>query len=120
MRITIETIPHDDQRYPTLGDWTFDEGGNLNVKVSTLGDPDYEFLIGLHEMIEAFLCHKRGIRQEDVDEFDRTHRIFNEPGAHPEAPYRHEHAFAEAIERLMAHELGVFWPEYEQVIEALE
>lgn len=123
MRITIETIPHEDQRpgagINTIGDWQFDAAGNLAISVSALGDPDYEFLIGLHEMIEAWLCHKHGIRQEEVDAFDRSHTIWDEPGEHPEAPYRMQHRFAELVERLMAHELGADWAQYGDAINAL-
>lgn len=122
MKITIETIPHEQHREaagPTIGDWQFDPAGNLAIRVSALGDPDYEFLVGIHEMLEAWLCHKHGIRQEDVDAFDRSHRVWDEPGEHPEAPYRCEHRFAEIVEKLVAHELGVEWAQYGDAINAL-
>lgn len=36
MRIKIEVIPHNHQRYDTVGDWQWDEFGNLFIKVSDL------------------------------------------------------------------------------------
>jgi hypothetical protein len=120
MKITIEIIPHDQQRPEagsTVGDWQFDGAGNLAIRVSDLGDPDYEFLIGLHELVEAWLCRKHGVRQEDVDAFDRQAGIWVEPGDQPSAPYYAEHQVATTIERMMSHALGVVWHEYEQAVE---
>lgn len=34
MKITIETIPHNQQRYPTCGDWQFLNSDELAVRVS--------------------------------------------------------------------------------------
>lgn len=123
LNITIKTIPHLAHRpeagRPTIGDWTFEPNGDLTIRVSDLGDARYEALIGIHEMVEALLCRQRGISGEAVDEFDRTHAVWGEPGDHAEAPYRKEHFFATSVERLVAAELGVNWPEYEQAIEDL-
>ena len=46
MKITIDTIPHNQQRYPTVGDWAFDSNGNLIIAVSDLGDWRYNALVG--------------------------------------------------------------------------
>jgi hypothetical protein len=130
----IETIPHTSQRYPTVGDWQFGStltiGGSLalRIKVSDLNNPDYEFLIGLHELIEAYLCHRAGISERDVDRFDRQFEESGpsvafgdtgEPGDDPAAPYHRQHVFASAIERLMAHELGIDWTAYSATLDAL-
>jgi hypothetical protein len=112
MRIVIESIPHNQQRYDTLGDWWFDPDGTLQIRVST-GEggvpPEHEFLIGLHELIEVQLCQARGITQEMVDKFDLdpANQGDFEPGDLPGAPYHKEHRFAMLIEHLMAHELGI-------------
>ena len=58
MKITIETIPHNTHRYPTIGDWQFlpaKEGElNLSIKVSDMGDWKLESLIALHELVEWY------------------------------------------------------------------
>ena len=124
MRILIESIPHDAQRYETCGDWTFDADGTLHVKVSHTSD-DFDFLVGMHEAIEAYLCLKRGITDEDVTAFDvafeaqRAPNDTREPGDDREAPYRREHRFASSIERRIAVELGIDWLEYDKRITAL-
>ncbi len=111
--ITIDTIPCDHQRYPTAGDWFWDQGQTV-IRVSDLGDPGMEFLVGLHELVEMFLCQTRGISQKAVDDFDFDWEGEDEPGDHPTCPYFKEHQFATIIERLMAHELGVDWFVYNQ------
>ena len=96
MRIIIETINHKDQRYNTCGDWQFMgntalvlkglfklrndlpafvsqeamEEKTLFVQVSKFGDWRYEFLVGIHEAIEAGLCKLHDVKGEDVDAFD--------------------------------------------------
>ena len=37
MNITIKTIAHDKQRYDTVGDWWFDDEGDLQIRVSRVG-----------------------------------------------------------------------------------
>lgn len=125
MNILITTIPHDKQRYPTVGDWEWFGPDQLNIRVSDMGNWKYEVLVALHEAIEVLLCKDRDIKQLDVDEFDieyeknKTEGDTSEPGDHPDAPYKNEHFFATSIERLMAAELGVDWGEYEKTINSL-
>jgi hypothetical protein len=125
VKITIETIPHDQQRYPTCGDWWEDANGDLQIRVSDTGNPDFESLVGLHELVEVLLCRKRGITTEQVDAFDKAFEAAriegndDEPGDDPKAPYRKEHFFATNIEALMSAELGVNWQEYEAVLNEL-
>lgn len=115
MNIHIIKSPSVDMRYETLGDWYFDEDGDLFIKVANdvteLPTEDHRNLVALHELIEVLLCLKRGITQKMVDDFDMGIGKFvpasEEPGDHPEAPYGKEHRFAMLIEHLMAHELGV-------------
>jgi hypothetical protein len=119
MKITIQTIPHNLQRYPTVGDWLFNENGDLDIWVSETGNDDYTFLVGLHEAIEAYLCEKRGIKEEDISKFDiefekqRETGNTDEPGDNQYAPYKKEHFFATSIERLISTELGVDWTTYD-------
>jgi hypothetical protein len=118
MRVRVVVIPHGDQRYPTLGDWVFGDG-ELVVTVSDTGDEEMNFLIALHEQVEAMLCLKRGIAEEVVSGFDMANPSLNDPGLDPRAPYHREHLFAEHIERRVAGELGVNWKDYEKRCEAL-
>lgn len=129
MKITIETIPHDEQRYETVGDWFFDDAGDLHIKVSDMKSWKYEALVGFHELVEVLLCKGRGITTEMVDAFDmqwsRDHpgEVLGsgpvEPGDDPACPCRKEHFFATTVERLLAAELGVDWTEYDSAVMAL-
>jgi hypothetical protein len=116
MKIVIETIPHSQQRYDTIGDWFYADDGTLYIKVSSDIDgfesDNAQFLVALHELVEVWLCQSRGITQAQVDHFDFNFNAFDntlvtEPGDHPDAPYRREHRFAMMIEHLVAHELGM-------------
>lgn len=125
MNIHVEIIPHDQQRYPTVGDWLFNDKGDLYVKVSALGNPDYETTVAVHEIIEAALCRKRGITAGIVDQFDKAFEANraegndDEPGDDPLAPYKEEHFFATNIERLLSQEFGFDWHTYEAALNAL-
>ena len=65
------------------------------------------FLIALHELVEVMLCRQRGITQQAVDDFDMAFKGDGEPGDEPDAPYRREHQFANKIENMVAHEMGM-------------
>lgn len=125
MKITIDIVNHKSQRYPTCGDWQWVNASHLQITVSELGNWRNEVLIGVHEAIEALLCKERGIDEQVVTEFDQEFELTrleddtSEPGDHPLAPYRNEHFFATSIERLFAHELGVYWDEHETLINNL-
>lgn len=125
MNIIIETIPHSEQRYLTVGDWKRDTDGTLRIRVSEEIGNKYALLVALHELIEVSLCEDRGITCEQVDAFDmkfeqeRKPGDDSEPGNHADAPYRNEHVFATAIEREMATQLGVDWEQYEKTLNAL-
>ncbi len=126
MKICIETIPHEQQRYPTVGDYWEDPDGTEQVRVSRMIDWRYEILVAVHEVVEWALTRERGIREEDISAFDVEYErlrerelVKGEPGDNPKAPYRREHFFATNLERLFAAELGVEWQEYEQYVDEL-
>lgn len=107
--IIIKPIPKAEARYDTLGDWIVDKDGNLIINLPGGADvlaDDETFLIALHEMVEAKLCHKRNISQTAVDSFDFSYQGDGEPGDAQACPYRWEHRQAMLIEHLMAHFLG--------------
>lgn len=127
MKITIETVPHHRQRYPTVGDWQFIKPDYLHICVSDMGDPDYAFLVGIHEAIEAWLAVKRaGAGVEKVlDAFDmkyeddRKEGDTSEPGDDPRCPVYLEHQIATGVERILAGLLGVDWNQYDQKVNSL-
>src|ERR1017187_2793580 len=120
MKIIIDTIPHEQHRNTTVGDWFYDADGTLHIKVSALSDWRREALIYVHELIEVLLCKHKGVLQQSADEFDldfearRLEGNEDEPGDDPAAPYVKQHCLATGVERILAAELGVKWKEYEQ------
>ena len=125
MRITIQTVKHEEQRYPTCGDWQLGANNDVTILVSETGDWRSNMLVGIHELVEAFLCSANGITTAEVDAFDieferrRTQDSLEEPGDHPDAPYHVEHRIADTVERLVAIHAGADWHEHEQKIAAL-
>lgn len=125
MNIHLFDIEHSRQRYPTVGDWQIKDDGGIVISVSEMAPEDYCFLVALHELIEVWLCRKRGITQEAVDTFDieyernRPPDDFSEPGDSTKAPYFREHQFATMIEEQVASELGVDWGAYARAVEEL-
>lgn len=125
MNIHIEIIPHGQQRYPTVGDWFFDDKGDLTIRVSKLSDWRREALIAVHELVEVLICKNEGIRQEEVDTFDKEFEEKrlpdneDEPGDEPTAPYVRQHCIATGIERILAAELDVCWKDYENELNDL-
>ncbi len=126
--ISIITIPHADQRYKTVGDWFYevrDGKETLVIKVSILPSWKYEFLVALHELVEAILCVFNGIGVDQIDAFDKAFEAArvegntDEPGDALESPYRPYHCIATGIERIVAALLGVCWKSYETAINSL-
>lgn len=125
MNIKMQTIPHDRQPYPTVGNWAIADDGSIAIDVSDMWNEDYAFLVAIHEAVEVWLCRKRDVTEDEVNAFDiayeanRPEGDESEPGDHPDAPYRREHFFATSIERLLAAELGVDWAEYDKTVVGL-
>jgi len=126
MRITIETIRHEDQRYPTCGDWMFIDDTHLRIRVSDMGDWRKEAAVAIHELVEAVLCRNDGVAEDAVDAFDiayekdrAPHLEMGEPGDSPHAPYHRQHCFATGVERMLIAALGVPWAEHEAATEKL-
>lgn len=116
MRTVLATIPHNEQRYDTIGDYIHD-GEIVTIVISDMQNPDYELLVGIHELIEEYLTHKKGVKEEDITAFDmgyeenRTND--SEPGDSPLAPYHEEHKLATKVEKYCAKILGVKWKDYD-------
>lgn len=128
LNVRIKTVPHKLQQYETAGNYWLDAdagGAVLEIRVSCMRDRRYEFLLALHELIEAFLCDWRRIPFAEITRFDIEYESGRhsgeplEPGASARAPYQREHQFAERIERMVARELEVDWPRYDRAVERL-
>jgi hypothetical protein len=125
MRIEVQTIPHEAQRYPTVGDY-WEENEVVQVRVSEMQDWRYVILVAVHEIVESMLTRYRGITEEAIGDFDMAFErkreeglVRGEPGDAPDSPYRREHFFATSLERLLAAELGVDWALYETHVDSL-
>lgn len=120
MNVKIEIIAHEQQRYPTVGDWFFESNGDIVIRVSKLSDWRREMLVAVHELVEVLLCKHDGVSQQVTDDFDKAFEAKrgpdneDEPGDEPDAPYVKQHCIATGLERVLAAELAVSWKEYEQ------
>lgn len=117
LKIEIKTIPDKEQRYDTVGDY-WKKGDTDEIRISEIGNRQYEFFVAIHEMVEQFLCENKGITDEEITKFDidyenkRKPGDASEPGEDIYAPYHKEHMFAEKIEKMMADECGIDWEKY--------
>jgi hypothetical protein len=125
MKITLEVIPHSQQRLPGSlgGDWIFDTNGDLTIRVSDSGDWRYNFLLARHEMDEAILCKHNGITTEMVDADELKASPLDNPDSfsgYPGSCYQAQHNDALAAEWHMSRLLGVDWKAYGDAFEALQ
>lgn len=129
MRVIIETIPHNEQRYETVGDWYIDsETKDWHIKISDTGDDMANKLVAIHEFVEMVLTQHKGITEESVTAFDEKyedereqglHGETDEPGFDPQSPYMIEHTIATSVEMQVCAAAGISWKEYEDKIYAL-
>jgi hypothetical protein len=122
------TIPHSFQAYSTAGNYQWTKEGLLLIFVSEIGNQDYEYLVMLHEYVEAHLCKRNGVTQKQIDDFDINfekerevglHGEFDEPGDDKSSPYYKYHQVATKIERMMCKELGIKWSDYDNAVNSL-
>lgn len=123
-KIAIDVVNYKDQRYPTLGDWFFEYSKDLeqilHIRVSDTGSWHSNVLIVIHELVEALLCDRENITRSMVDEFDKSHLDSGDPGDEKDAPYRDQHCFAIAVERMMAAAMNYPWIEHENLLAQVE
>jgi hypothetical protein len=121
LNIVVETNEQSKQSYPTVGDWQLRPDG-LHIYVSKMSDQRYEFLVGMHEAIEAYLALHAGISPAAVNRFDKAYEAkgrpgdLSEPGDDPRAPYHRQHQVATSIEKRLAKQLGVDWAAYDREV----
>lgn len=127
MKIDIQTIPHAEQLYPTVGNY-YEEDGVEKIRVSDLGDWRTELCVVVHEIFEDYICKHRGIKESDISDFDIMFeqeradgkwQSNEEPGDDPRAPYIKEHQIATVVERLLASYLDLNWNDYNNKVNNL-
>ena len=134
MKIDYQIIPHAAQRYPTAGDYWWD-GDTLHIRVSKLREPLYEYLIFVHELIEATCVYMDGESDESTV-FDVPYELArkagipapcgckptedSEPGDDEHAPYYREHHVATIVEQLLAWYWDLRWDEYGNEVAKLD
>lgn len=112
--LSFAVIPLAQMRMHDVGDWLVSPSGTISVIVADTGSRRYNFLIGLHEAIEAKLCVRHGITQQEVDDWDTKFPMLG--GDSVLAPYHREHVWATRVERIVAILLGVRWQAYDKCI----
>lgn len=118
MNINIQVIENKDHRPGISGaDWYYDQKGDLQVRVSKMSDWRREMILAFHEASEAIMCRHNGVTVQAVDDYDRPFEEKKDNvtnvGDRTDCPYRREHCFASAIERILAGELEVPWQDYD-------
>ena len=127
MDIIIKTVPNEEikrRKGFTGADWWWDLDGNLQVRVAAeLEDWRERGALALHEAAEALMCRHNGVTVAMVDAFDAEfkgeHSVDVNAGDDPACPYRLEHTYATAIERVLTGALGVDWKPYDERLSAL-
>ena len=120
LKISIRTIPHDQQNYDTVGNYFMGPDGWLMITVSDLGDWKKEMAVAIHELEEYTSAIGRGITIEEIDKWDMSYEGEGEPGDDSRAPYHPDHVFAEGIEKQSIEHWGMDWEEYGNVLSGLQ
>ena len=127
MDILIKTVPNEEiktRKGFTGADWWYDLDGNLQIRVAAeLADWREAMALAIHEATEALLCRHNGVTVAQVDAFDAEfkgeHIVDVNAGDDPECPYRLEHTYATAVERILTGALGVDWRPYDERLSKL-
>jgi hypothetical protein len=121
VNIHILSVPNEEIKLRkgfTGADWWWDDAGDLQVRVaSELEDWRERMALAIHEATEALMCKHNGVTVAQVDEFDANFKDDNEidvnAGDESDAPYRLEHTYSTAIERILTGVLQVDWKSYD-------
>ncbi len=118
MNIEGHPVPLSDIRAKNAGDWKTAEH-EIVVKMAQSLTDDEQLLVFVHELVEARLCQRTGVTDDQVTAWDEAHLDAEEPGEISGAPYREAHARALEVERHLAEVLKVDWHAYEERLHAL-
>lgn len=128
MRIAVEIKSYTEMRYDTVGDYYMMAGGALHIDIADTGNPMYNKLILIHELVEWALIEHRKLPIAVIDSFDWVfeeqrrlghHGPTEEPGFAPDCPYQKEHTLATGIEMAVCVAAGIKWSDYEQALTEL-
>lgn len=108
----VNRVPHRLQRYDTTGDW-FELSNVIHFCISEM-DIDKEMETLLHEIFEWHLCQKTGITAAMVDAWDFSHPTLEDPGSHPDCPYREHHIKAMLLSKFVVKKMGYQWKDYDK------
>ncbi len=118
--LLVRFMPFGTLKNNDLGDWLEPQQDFRGITVAHTGNPDYDLLIAVHEIIEQHLCVRDGVPEADVAAWDAEHNNGDVSGGDlPDAPYHHQHKAAEGVEKAAAIALGVDWQAYCDALEAL-
>ena len=126
--ICIKIIPHESQKYPTVGDYWYDKEGVLQVRVSDMQNDMYHKMIIIHELVEEAITNHLGITEQQITDFDLYYEErrkqgfvpeFSEPGFDRNAPYRLAHTFATGVEMGISAMTGVDFLDYDKAVNEL-
>lgn len=78
--IRVKVIPHEAQRYPTVGDWfltpdNVSSNVTLDIRVSDMGDWRANMAVAVHEIVEALSCIADEVDPKALDEFDSAYEM---------------------------------------------
>lgn len=118
--IIIKTIPPEEQRYDTAGDY-WETDTEIHFRISKQKIEQSEVAILLHEITEFFLTKQHGITEPEIMAYDlawdeklnKGETIADEPGSEPGCIYADEHNIALIIERIFCMAAGINWNEHD-------
>ncbi|GAC1494481.1 MAG: hypothetical protein NVS1B13_24850 [Flavisolibacter sp.] len=128
MEIKIEIKSLSKMRYPTVGDYYYDQDGVLRFEIADTGNDFYNRAILIHEMIEQLITEANGITEEEITIFDKFYEMrraqglvseFSEPGFDESAPYRAAHSYATSCEMGLFAMTNKSWIDYDHTINSL-
>ena len=115
--VHIKFIPQSEQRpFAQYGDY-WETEGSIEIRITIYANPSYSQAIAIHELIEKWRNNQIGIKDSDVDQFDKDHPELNDPGWSLDAPYNRTHSEADIFERLFINLSGNNWIEYEKALD---
>lgn len=117
--IKIRTKPYKDMRYPTVGDWQ-EKRGVIQITVAKELGLVSGLAMALHEIVEKVKCDMTGVTEQQVDEWDMSHLLTDDPGLDPDAPYHEQHLSGEAMERAACVIFNLPWKKHCKIVDEAE
>lgn len=127
LNIVFKSVPRQQMRYPSAGDY-FEKDGVVHIVCVETRNWKYDALLLVHELVEYLLVKAAGVPIKAIDDFDINfereremgiHALHDEPGDSLESPYHSQHAFATGVERMLAVVLRVHWADYAHIVDTM-